>query len=85
MDKANPILKATFLEVVENQIRDNDPLEARVTLERLTGEGMSEDEAKLYIASAVCVEIWDTMANKRPFDQARYVRNLRNLPEEPHV
>ena len=71
------------MEVVENQINDNDPPEARETLERLMSEGISKEDAKIYIAQAVCVEIWDTMKNRREFDRERYVRNLRNLPDEP--
>jgi len=83
MDKSNPRLKESFLEVVENQIRDNDPPETRATLKRLISKGISEDNAKMYIAQAVCVEVWDTLANQRTFNQDRYLRNLKNLPEEP--
>ena len=81
--KPNPHLKAAFMEVVENQIRDNDPPETRQTLDRLVGEGISEEDARLYIGQAVCVEIWDIMSNKKEFDQERYLRNLNNLPDEP--
>lgn len=83
MEESNPILKAAILEVVENQINDNDPPETRATLARLVGEGISEDDARVYIAQAVCVEIWDTMTNGKTYDIERYVRNLRALPEEP--
>ena len=71
------------MEVVENQIMDNDPPEAKETLDRLMSEGISEEDAKIYLAQAVCVEIWDTMANQKEFNIERYVRNLRNLPREP--
>jgi len=79
----NPNLKAAFTEVVENQINDNDPPETRVTLERLISEGISEEDAKIYIAQAVSLEVWDIMKNRKEFDMKRYVRNLRNLPSEP--
>ena len=55
--------KALIIEVVDNQIRDNDPPEARQTLDRLMVEGISRDDAKIYIAQAVCVEIWDGLQN----------------------
>ena len=83
MEKRNPRLKATFLEVVENQIRDNDPPETRATLARLKSQGISEEDAKLYIGQAVCVEVWDIMKNKTEFNIQRFVRNLNNLPSEP--
>jgi len=82
-EEYNPYLRATFLEIVENQIRDNDPPEARETFERLVSEGISEDDAKIYIAQAVCVEVWDTLKNRKPFDPERYVKNLKRLPKEP--
>lgn len=83
MEKANPHLKAAFMEVVDNQLRDNDPPETRETLNRLISQGTSEQDAKIYIAQAVCVEVWDIMRNKKEFDQDRFIRNLRNLPDEP--
>ena len=83
MEKSNPRLKAMFLEVVENQIRDNDPPETRATLARLKSQGISEEDAKLYIGQAVCVEVWDIMKNKTGFNIQRYIRNLKNLPSEP--
>ena len=83
MEKANPHLKAAFMEVVDNQIRDNDPPETRETLDRLISQGIPKQDAKIYIGQAVCVEIWDIMRNKKEFDRERFVRNLKNLPEEP--
>jgi hypothetical protein len=79
----NPHLKAALMEVVDNQIRDNDPPETKQTLDRLVSAGISKEDARLYIGQAVCVEIWDIMSNKKEFDQERYLRNLKNLPDEP--
>ena len=83
MEKGNPILKEAFMEIVENQIRDNDPPESRETLGRLKSEGISEDDAKLYIGQAVCIEVWDIMRNKGEFKMSRFLRNLKALPLEP--
>jgi hypothetical protein len=83
MDDTNPYLKAAFMEVVDNQIASNDPPETRETLHRLKSEGISEEDARLYIGQAVCIEVWDIMKNKREFNRGRFVRNLKNLPEEP--
>ena len=42
--KANPRLKASFLEVVENQLKANDPPETKQTLDRLVAQGISRDD-----------------------------------------
>jgi hypothetical protein len=83
MDETNPYLRAAFMEVVDNQIASNDPPETRETLNRLISEGISEQDARLYIGQAICVEVWEIMKNKREFNLERFVRNLKNLPKEP--
>ena len=83
MDESNPHLKAAFMEIVENQINDNEPPETRQALDRLMARGISEEDARIYIGQAVCVEIWGIMSNNQEFDQERFLRNLKNLPEEP--
>ena len=83
MKDHNPHLQAAFLETVENQLADNDPPETKETLDRLMGEGISEDDAKLYIAQAVCVEIFEIMTEQKEFNQERYLKNLKRLPKEP--
>ena len=83
MEKTNPHLKAAFMEIVENQIRDGDPPETRKTLERLTSQDISDDDARIYIGQAVCVELWDIMRNNKEFNMERFLRNLKNLPNEP--
>jgi spore coat protein CotF len=83
--KANPRLKASFLEVVENQLKANDPPETKQTLDRLIAQGISRDDSIIYIAQAVCTEVWDVLRNKNPYNRQRYIKNLKNLPEEPKV
>jgi len=39
-NKKNPILYAVYMNVVENQLRDNDPPESRKTFERLLKKGL---------------------------------------------
>jgi hypothetical protein len=79
----NPHLKAAFLQIVSSQLRANDPPETRETLDLLVSQGISKEDAKIYIAQAVCVEIWDALHNNKPFNEQRYVNNLQHLPEEP--
>jgi hypothetical protein len=79
-DQASPKLRQTVLEVVENQIRDNEPPETRQTVERLMAEGYGADEARRLVATAVVVEIFHTMRDKEPFNRERFVSNLAHLP-----
>jgi len=44
--KTNPRLRAAFLEVVDNHLRDNNPPETKETLERLMAEGYSAENVK---------------------------------------
>lgn len=81
--KTNPRLKAIILEVVDNQLRANDPPETRSTLERLIEEGYSEEKAKELIGCVVTSEIFDVMKNKEEFDPARYRAALAKLPQLP--
>ena len=83
MEETNPEAKAAILEVIENQLSDNDPPETAETLNRLVSEGITQEDAMLYLGQAVCVEIWDIMTNGQEFDLERYKRNLARLPKEP--
>ena len=81
--KTNPYLREAFLEVVDNQLRDNNPPETKLTLDRLKAEGYSAEDAKLLIAQAVAVETYVIMKTQTPFNRERFVRNLMALPQEP--
>jgi transcriptional regulator of NAD metabolism len=78
-ERYNPYLKAAILEVVENQLRDNDPPETRQTLERLLAAGYSRKQAVEMIGSAVVGEIWSVLHEKQPFDRTRFVESLEKL------
>ena len=43
MEKADPILKKTLLETVDNQLRDNTPPETKETYKRLRRELNTEN------------------------------------------
>ena len=75
----NPHLKALLLEVVDNQLRDNDPPEARETLNRLIAAGYPREKAKERIASVVITHIYDIMHDSKAFDSEKYKRDLLEL------
>lgn len=72
-----------LVEAVENQIRDDDPPETRITLDRLISLGESEEDAMRLIASVLSVEIFESLKNETPYNEERYLTNLKNLPELP--
>ena len=81
--KVNERLRDTIFEVIDNQISANDPPETALTLERLMNEGYSDFQARQLIGQAVVVEVIDALKNKKPYNEQRYIKNLRNLPKEP--
>ena len=83
LPETNPELGKAILEVVENQIRDGDPPETRQTIERLTREGYTADEARRLVSTAVTVEIFHLMRDHQTFNRKRFLWNLAHLPREP--
>jgi peroxiredoxin family protein len=84
MKRGNPEqVRATLFEVIENQLRANDPPETQETLNRLVAEGHTRDEAVKLIACALVIEIYDVLKTQAPYDHARYAANLRRLPALP--
>lgn len=79
----NPRAQAAILEIVDNQLRDDDPPEARQAFERMVRKGYSEEEAKRRIALLVAGGIFDVMKSERDFNFEGYVEELKRLPELP--
>jgi uncharacterized protein with ATP-grasp and redox domains len=75
----NPILHEQIHNVVENQIRMNNPKETTETLERLMNLGYSRHEAIHKIGTVVVKEIFDVEKNKEPYNEKRYVKRLLEL------
>jgi len=81
--EGNPYLRAAIMEVVENQLRNNDPPQTRQTFRRLIEAGYSEEEAKRLIGCVVSAEIFDVLKKNEPFNLERFVKALNKLPEIP--
>ncbi len=72
-----------IVEVVENQLAENNPPETKQTLDRLMNIGESRENAIRYIACALSVEIYGALKNNEPYNNERYINNLKALPELP--
>ena len=75
----NLLLQKTIHEVVENQIRENNPPGTKKTLDRLLKKGYSKDDVMKLLGRAVLGEIYKVLKSKEPFDEKRYVKALREL------
>lgn len=83
MDCGKTRVNNLILQVVENQLKDDSPAEARETFDRLLGAGFSEEETKHLIGSAIVAEMRNVVKTSKPFDAGRYRKLLENLPELP--
>jgi hypothetical protein len=81
--QSDPHLHAAIMEVVENQIRNNDPPQTGQTFKRLMAAGRSEKEAKRLIACVVSAEIFDVLKKQELFNLDRFVKALDRLPAMP--
>ena len=84
MNESKKRRRRMILEIVENQIRDNDPPETRQTLRRLIKEGFSREEAVELIATVVVNEIYNVLKQEKNFNRKRFVAALRQLPKLPY-
>jgi len=72
-----------IIEALETQLKENNPPETRHTLERLMGLGESRENAMRYIACAFTVELSEVLNKTSPYDEQRYIDNLKALPTLP--
>ena len=68
---ANLRLKKLILEVVDNQLRENNPPVTKESYDKLIDAGYSAREAKEKIGAIVIEEIYDVMKENQPYDEKR--------------
>ena len=75
----NPRLKALIMQILDNQLRDNNPPTVKETLTRLIKLGYSQKQAREKIAAVIVVEVYDIMKDMRPFNAESYSKALNDL------
>ena len=75
----NPRLQKLVFEVIENQIRDNDPPETKATWERLKSAGYSDLQIKKMIGGVFIQHLYHVMKDLVPMDTEKYVQDLERL------
>ena len=81
--KQNLRMRENIFEIIDNQIKNNDPPETALTFKRLKKEGFDDFTTKQLIGQCIAVEIYNVLKLKKPFDEVRYIKKLKNLPKEP--
>lgn len=76
---ANLRLKKTILEIVDNQLKDNNPPCTRDVYEKLINAGYSKSEAKDKIGAVALTEIYDILKMGQAFDEEKYKDSLEEM------
>ena len=79
---ANLRLKKLILEVVDNQLKDNDPPATKAAYQKLLEAGYSVREAKEKIGAVALTEIYDVMKENQPYDEKRYTNALAEMIQQ---
>jgi hypothetical protein len=75
----SPRFHLTMHEVIANQLWDNDPPEAWRAAQRLRDQGMDRHDILHRLLELMVTHMRPVMADKKPFDNDAYRRDLDNL------
>lgn len=64
-------------------MKSNTPPEVKITYDRLREEGYDDFETKQMLGQCLAVEIFQVIKFGKPYNEARYIKNLKGLPKEP--
>ncbi|PKG42858.1 hypothetical protein [Psychroflexus sp. MES1-P1E] len=81
--ETNEKLREQIFEIIKNQLRDNEPPETKSTYNRLIRKGFDDMQIRQMIGQCLAVELFDVMKFRKPYNNARYIKNLLALPKEP--
>ena len=81
--KEQEILREQISEIVKNQLKNNDPPETKIVYKQLLQTGFTDAQTKQMIEQCVTLELFEIIQMGKTFDNDRYIKNLKNLPNEP--
>ena len=79
----NEKIREQIFEIIKNQLKDNDPPETKSTYDRLRKDGFDDYQTRQMIGQCIAVELFDIIKFGKPYDNNRYIKNLKKLPKEP--
>ncbi|HEX3129309.1 MAG TPA: hypothetical protein VH394_18385 [Thermoanaerobaculia bacterium] len=77
----DPVVHAALMQRVDRQIAENDPPEVREAFERLFAQGYGPEYIRRMIGFLIARENLEEMFQGTPFNRARFIENLRRLPQ----
>jgi hypothetical protein len=77
------LVREQIIGIIKKQLKDNDPPEAKITYDRLIDNGFEDLQTKLMIGQCLAVELFDVIKFGKPYNNERYIKNLKALPKEP--
>jgi hypothetical protein len=81
--EANERMREQIFEIIKNQLRDNKPPETKLTFDRLRNQGFDDFQTRQMIGQCIAHELFDILKFGKPYNNERYIRNLKTLPKEP--
>ena len=75
--------REALFEAIENQMKEDEPRETKVTFHRLLAAGYSRKETMKLLACVLLVELYDMVRDNRLYEEASYVKKLQALPQLP--
>ncbi|MDO8437036.1 MAG: hypothetical protein Q7S69_02590 [Nitrosomonadaceae bacterium] len=82
-DPVSRFVSDAIREMVELQVRESAPPEARRNVARLVGQGFLREEALALIGCVLSREMFNALDSGQPFDARRYTAALAMLPALP--
>ena len=81
--KINEKLRDQIFEIINNQLRDNNPPETKIAFDKLQKQGFNDFQTRQMIGQCLAVELFDVLKHRKPYNNERYIKNLMALPKEP--
>ncbi len=81
--ETNEKLREQIFEILKNQLRHNDPPETKLTYNRLRSQGFNDLQTRQLIGQCIAFELFDVLKFGKPYNNKRYIKNLKVLPKEP--
>ncbi len=79
----NEEMREHIFEILNNQLRENDPPETKKTFDRLKKQGVDTFQAKQMMGQCLTIELFDVLKFGKPYNNNRYIKNLLALPNKP--
>lgn len=81
--ETNEKLRKQIFEIIKNQLKENNPPETKATYDRLQKQGFDEFQTKQMIGQCLAIELFNVIKFSKPYNNERYIKNLKALPKEP--